>query len=58
MTATPARCSPWHDNLRFMYEAGSTVGALAYWLNTSRAQVIQWLALAGTKFTHRRSKRK
>lgn len=52
-----ATCSPWHDALRFRYEAGATVADLAYWYSTSRAQMTQWLAMAGTEFTHRRSKR-
>lgn len=45
MTAT--RVSPWIDMLRHRYEAGSTVGDLAYWYSTSRYQMAVWLTMAG-----------
>jgi len=46
----PARCSPWHDALRFRYEAGAMISRLAFEYDTTRDQMILWLRQAGTKF--------
>ena len=56
MTATPARCGPWHDALRFRYESGSTIADLAYWYAVPFYKMRHWLILAGAEI--KRGKRR
>lgn len=45
----PASCSPWHDNLRHMYEAGRSLEDLAYWYTGKNKTTMRRILLkAGT----------